>query len=328
MYKLRIALNISKLSIVFKAIGSLIWWVVFGIRPYALMKLNYTHSNDLIRRLKSTGVEIVHGNQSFVDFANTFNKQIESEFIEKQKEEMTHNEKANNFSRDIAPSLSEDIKLKLIKFALSDESLGLVALYLGFVPKISSLKVMLNIPSKKSKRGSQLWHRDGMVHKGMNVFIALTEISPDLGMYSAIPFSQFKRSEVIIPSDNGTGWDQDRITESEMRRYVLDENVDHFIGKPGAYALVDNGWIYHEGGYLNKGHRLMIEISYQAITRNKNAIEKPVCELWQMDFSSIVEKLKLNSVQKYALAGLRPVGFIGHWLYKIDRFLVFEKKSI
>ena len=316
---------VANFVLIARFVNNVLWWLTFGAVPYVLNKMYKRVVSPDVGKLKQQGVIIKTNDIKYTEFANQLIANIESDFIDKQLIEMARDQSASGFVKDIGPALSKHLKTQIIEFALSDRSLGAVSSYLNFLPRLSSIKVMLNGPSSNAKRGSQLWHRDGMVHKGMNVFIAASHIGPEAGMYSAIPFSCVKREEVILSEYGKSGWDQDRISEDEMKSIVAEDDVINFIGEAGAYAMVDNGWIYHKGGFLESGYRLMIEISFQSSARNIKALEEPVCSLWDLDYELTSKNLKLNWIQKYSLRGIKSQSVIGHLFYKIDRYLVNKR---
>ena len=297
----------------------LIWSASVGLWPSILNLLSWEKCGAPTR-LKSDGVVILHDCDNYAGIARYVSENLDYGFLQCNIEEMKRNTGVHNhFVRDLAPNLSESVKLKLIDFSLSTSNLGLAASYLGFLPKLASIKVLLNVPSPNRKRGSQLWHRDGMVHLGLNLFIAVTDINERNGEYSAVSFQHIKRHQVLIGPDKNVGWDQDRITEEQMDKYLGDAGYVSLVGGPGTAAIVDNGWIYHKGGYLEEGHRIMLEVSYQSTSRHKDAGVGSICSVWGLDEEKVGRDLGLNYFNTYSLRGGRPVNLISHFLYKLYR---------
>jgi hypothetical protein len=81
-------------------------------------------------------------------------------------------------------------------------------------------------------------------HKGINIFMALTEVNENKGMYSAIGLNVIPRNcEIDVYGNNPDVhvYDRDRVADSLMMTHTSEKNVQNLKGPPGTTALVDSG---------------------------------------------------------------------------------------
>ncbi len=143
--------------------------------------------------LKRRGIKILAQNS---DFSDWLRGQISDSLLSEERARMEKSENEYDFTTDLTPKLSKSARLNLVKFALSDSNIETAANYLGFIPRLATIFVMYNIPKGKPK-GSMKWHRDTMVHKGINIFTCVTNVDPQNGIYSAVPLSSIPSNQVI-----------------------------------------------------------------------------------------------------------------------------------
>ena len=109
-----------------------LWTSTYGLRPWLLNKTLKSKCH-LVDHLKKSGINIIHDDGDSIKFADELNKKIPSDFIDSQIREMKESESINGFVKDVAPDLSKETKLQIIRYAVDQKRLGTVSSYLGFV---------------------------------------------------------------------------------------------------------------------------------------------------------------------------------------------------
>ena len=296
------------ISLIANCLLNICWRLTYGFRATLWYVFFIKGTRNHI--LKKSGLQIIHEDDHFTNFATWLadhipDKLIELE-IEKMEKEPVSNSNSNWFSTDIIKLLDEETKLEILRFALNDRNINMVCSYLKFVPKLTTISVLLNKSSKENPLGSQRWHRDWFNHKGLNIFTALTDINEVRGMYSAIGLDIIPRFSEICASNqqsNLNAYDRDRISDNQMKEYINNDNIQNLKGPPGTTALVDSGWVYHKGGFLKEGYRIMIEISYQSEQKPPASVVESVVDTLDLHNSNelcfiLNTRLKRYMVQK------------------------------
>jgi hypothetical protein len=312
----------------------ILWRMTYGLKPSLLYIFHILGlpSKDLMGtsfKLKG-GLKIVHSDSIFTDFAQWLAIHIPEELIVSEIIAMDKN-RPSSFSTTIEKKLDQDTRLELLKYALSDRNINIACGYLKFVPRLASIKVMLNRPTSEAAIGSQRWHRDWFVHRGINIFTAITDIHETKGMYSAIGLNEIdRRCEIPIHGNNPLVgvYDRDRVGDDQMRLFIDEAAVQHLKGPPGTTALVDSGWVYHKGGHLKEGYRLMIEISYQSENKPRNSRAENILESLNLVGHEQLDSLLDTRVRRYMTdsdKNKHTAGWVFHWLAR--RFTYFKVKN-
>lgn len=260
------------------ALGDLIWTLTYGAKSYLLYLLK--SGAPAQRDLRKSGLQVFHGDPFFEEFAKWLHSQIPVELLERETAKLEDSTALNGFVSDIIGQLDMETKLAILKFALSKRNIDLVCGYFGFVPRLASAKLLLNIPKAEMPVGSQRWHRDWYVHKGLNIFTCLTDVDEDSGIYSAIGenwISRYAEIPVLNLDESAEPWDRDRVSDEQMLKFVPADAIERLTGPPGTTVAVASGIVYHKGGHCRKRHRLMLELSYQSeekpgVARNENIL--------------------------------------------------------
>ena len=171
-------------------VNELLWRGTYGLNPTILF-VRYLISNRIktvsTERLKVFGgLKIIHDDVELSNFAQWLHTEIPQDLIAAELSTMDVTEGVNGYTKSIEMKLSKSARLELLRFALSDRNIITVSSYLKFIPRLASIKLMLNKATSNPPLGAQQWHRDWFVHKGMNIFIAVTDVDESSGMYSAI----------------------------------------------------------------------------------------------------------------------------------------------
>ncbi len=247
------------------------------------------------------GIVIYQGD---VNFANKVRDWIPEDLLRQEREKMLASDDPLNFVIDLGQKLSEEAKIELIKWAVDPSRVFKAAHYLGFMPRLATIYVLYNIPKRGAPRGSMKWHRDTMVHKGVNVFMAITPVDELSGMYSAVGLDVIPESRVIEQPKSQIdlslpAWDRYRIDDNTMATYASDAEILHLKGPTGTTALVASGDVYHKGGYCIAKERIMLEVSYQSDCLQGN--HSGVIKHWGLTETGVLAELMKDPINRFIL---------------------------
>ena len=96
--------------------------------------------------------------------------------------------------------MPNQVKKKVIDFALSEKNLLTATKYLKVLPIINKIIVYLNIPRTGAEKGAQLWHKDDFGYKSLDLFLGISDIDLD---HCQIKVVQGKgKKDRIVPFPN------------------------------------------------------------------------------------------------------------------------------
>lgn len=150
----------------------------------------------------------------------------------------------------------------LLKVALDEKLLEIVASYLGFWPSLYSIAAWLNFPVDVPASKSQLWHRDPEDLQTVKVFIYLVDVDEHCGPFSYIPRTHPFGADAIKAGRFG---DQRRIADESMRDVFPPTRWRVCTGPANTMILADTLG-YHRGGKPTAGHRVLITFTYTSGT--------------------------------------------------------------
>lgn len=158
-----------------------------------------------------------------------------------------------------------DANSLLLKLALDQKLLEIVANYLGMLPSLYSVAAWLNIPSGTAPKESQLWHRDPEDLKIIKAFIYLVDVDSDRGPFCYIPGTQpFGKLAGVVPAHT----DGIRISDDEMAAAIPRQDWKVCTGTAGTMIMADTIG-FHRGGHAHNGRRILITFTYTSGTPNK-----------------------------------------------------------
>lgn len=306
-----------------------VWRLTFGLRPTLLYLMHVRKvTNDKLRR---DGLEIVNKNENFIQFSNELSGRISEELVVSEIERLKSDTSLTKFTTDLTKVLDKDTRMRLLEFALRTDNVETVSGYLKFVPKLESIQVMLNIPTGKPPVGSQRWHRDWFVFKGMNLFMALTEVDHVTGRYSAIGLTAIpRRAEIPVrQSDQALHpYDRDRVSDALMSDFVCSDSIELLEGAAGTTAFVDSGWVYHKGGHVTERHRIMLQIAYRAPERPWAAAPVNILADLGLADDALVDSILQNKVSRYMVSNYNFWPVFGAVFHKLARLLTYYSAKL
>lgn len=294
------------LRFIFIPIFDFIWKFIINFQGkilyylYNLKKRNYhnLHKNDKL---------LVKNNSNFISIAQDIDNAIDDNLIAELKNELLNkietDPKKNQFGNykiSLYDRFNDDLKDKIINFALSEENIATAANYLKVLPIIGKITVYLNIPSEKQK-GSMFWHKDDFGYKSLDIFMTIRDLDAENGpLYFVKPKHPlgvfFKVKDVIKNAKPG---ERNKIKIENFRKYYTDDQTSSLEGKPGDSVFIDSFSVYHRGGYCNSKNRIMFRISYQ--TPEASRVQSINHKYGNYFHNKIKEKEVKNIFNKYIL---------------------------
>lgn len=172
----------------------------------------------------------------------------------------------NAYVDDLFEDMNNELKEKIIKFALSHEIYHSATKYFGVLPVIAKINIVHNIVNKsKEARASMLWHKDDFGYKSLDLFLAISDINKDNGPFEFVKKKNHLGIFYKIKSnlENQEPGQRNKLTDENFANYFKDNDLDKFIGESGNGILIDSFTSYHRGGNCRLNNRLVLRISYQ-----------------------------------------------------------------
>lgn len=150
----------------------------------------------------------------------------------------------------------------LLKVALDQRLLEIVASYFGLWPTLHAVASWLNYPTDEPPAVSQLWHRDPEDLQIVKVFIYLSDVGEESG-----PFS-------YIPRTHSFGAEVERARQCEASKRLSNEEMGRVFG-PSTWKvctgsadtmIVADTIGYHRGGKPTSGVRILVTFTYTSAT--------------------------------------------------------------
>ena len=248
------------------------------------------------------GIVIADGDYTL---ASQLRSWIPESLLLQERNRMIASQNPLDYVVDLAPKLPRDVKISLLKWALESQHVNQAASYLGFMPRLATIYVLYHIPKADFSYGAMNWHRDTMVHKGLNMFMAISDVTDFSGVYSAVPLDVIPKSCVIEKKARNIDlsspmWNRYRLTDLELSDYVHNSKVITLKGPPGTTAWVASGDVYHKGGHCLKNERIMLEISYQSDCFQGGCSDNIISN-WGLDDDPDVLSVLNDPLNKYLL---------------------------
>ncbi|MEX2298755.1 MAG: hypothetical protein WD715_15180 [Dongiaceae bacterium] len=178
--------------------------------------------------------------------------------------------------------------LDIMRLALARPILDAVSRYLGAVPILSDVSVMVSLPNL-SEIGSQLYHLDFADDRQVKLFVCVDDVTDDHGPFTFLPGDE---SERVV---EGLNYDRGRLTIEEVDRFLGPGREVRLTGQPGQGMLVDTSCCLHYGSRQNSKTRIMLLIQYTDIY----APELSPAD-WPVD--TLVRALDLDEIQRLAIS--------------------------
>jgi hypothetical protein len=175
----------------------------------------------------------------------------------------------------------------LMRLALARPILDAVSRYLGSVPILSNVSVMVSLPND-SETGSQLYHLDFGDDQQIKMFVCLDEVDDEHGPFTFLPVPETNR---VI---EGLGYDRGRLTIQQITEFLGPGKEIQVKGSPGTGLLVDTSRCLHYGSLRNSKTRIMLQVQYADYYA-------PELRPAQWPTEMLTDKLQLDEIQRMAI---------------------------
>jgi hypothetical protein len=196
----------------------------------------------------------------------------------------------------------------IVDFALSDPILNMATEYLGEVPVLRRVAMLLSTNRSEALIRSQLFHYDGEDIRQLKFFINLMDVSEADGPFTFLPAHKTKKvidsylkKHKHIPASN-------RFPDEEIFSRCAESDVNQVTGPAGKAAAVDTSRCLHFGSRVTPGRaRLILFLQYVSY---HNLAE---CKLNTLDSARFPQ----NSIQRLATTPRIQHG-MGHFYKRPD----------
>jgi hypothetical protein len=150
----------------------------------------------------------------------------------------------------------------LLKAALDQKLLEIVAAYLGLWPSLHSIGGWLNYPTTAPAPSSQLWHHDPEDLKIIKVFIYLADVNEENGPFTYIPGTHPFGANVAEAEKYGK---QERLVDDQIGG-VFSPHLWRVCTGPANTMILADTLGYHRGGKPSAGTRILVTFTYTSGT--------------------------------------------------------------
>jgi hypothetical protein len=145
----------------------------------------------------------------------------------------------------------------LLEIALSDTIVEIISGYVGYVPRLGTINLLVSIPGKIVK-GSQWLHIDAGDPDNIKCFINITDIDDSNGPLNVLPKTLSTKFRNASGRAGGFGKFPDSIVDALLNDSDFIKNT----GVAGSGIFADTSKCCHFGGRVEKGMRAMLVIHY------------------------------------------------------------------
>lgn len=235
------------------------------------------------------------------------------------------------FQINMFPFINDNLKMEIIKFALSKNIIDRVSNYFGLIPVLGKIGLNLNIPVKNSsERGSMLWHKDDFGYKTIDIFMPIKEITLENGPFHYVnkinKLGVFHKYTNI--KKNSLRGERNKISIDDFQEKLTNDYTSVFTGKPGDAIFIDSFSCYHRGGFCKSEERILLRISYHSPDSVDMVEKKNLNGQFRLCDSILEDDQNLKELDKHILF-YRPKVFhslkIPQKLMNIYKFLHYKE---
>ncbi|URK16783.1 class I SAM-dependent methyltransferase [Thalassospira sp. GO-4] len=154
---------------------------------------------------------------------------------------------------------------ELLEFVLSEEVLSIASNYMGFVPVLSSCKLLISGPDpegSKELKSSQLLHCDtaDTPFNHLKLIVHINDIGLDNGPFSFLDArSSSQLSQAIDYAEKGVDY---RVPDELAYRHIDSENLLKSVGPSSHTMFIDTSRCFHQGSRNIKNPRILLMVQF------------------------------------------------------------------
>jgi hypothetical protein len=157
---------------------------------------------------------------------------------------MARETKGGFLVQEFLPPEAKQLDSPYMRFALSEEVLGPVSAYLGFLPVLAHFDVWYSAHGPEAPKSSQRWHLDRADTTQVKVWIHCSDVGPDSGPLTVVDAAT---SDVLVDRigyDFGKGH---RVPDDELEDLAGTPAMTALEGPAGTVHFVDTSRCFHMG---------------------------------------------------------------------------------
>ena len=188
---------------------------------------------------------------------------------------------------------------ELMNFILSEQILGKVIKYYGFVPQLSSMGIFMSPVNNDGAPPikSQKYHLDGE-NQHLKCYVYLTDVKEDSGAFTFIPKDKTKELQSI----NGGKFSSIGVEKVDLLNQYDKEYSIKITGSPGNGGFIDTSSCLHYGSRCTKSSRLVFMFHFAVFANYKEYDKNPLRDLRLEHYPSIAKNFAKNELQKLVLS--------------------------
>lgn len=197
-----------------------------------------------------------------------------------------------------------DENLAIIKFALSDEMLSIVADKMGFIPNLSHIALFYSgfgksfDPARDEPQGTQKFHIDNQDISHVKYFLYLDDVTEKDGPLTILPSKKTRWLKRITNRILST---RPFKRDSDFKKYISDSDLIPLKGTKGDSFFISTSEVYHYGSrYSQGGRRFVLVIHYVAAAEYSKGRSNDYQDLNLATSHEIRELLDLTPTQAIA----------------------------
>jgi hypothetical protein len=152
----------------------------------------------------------------------------------------------------------------MVQFALDDKVLAIVSDYLGIVPILAGIRLMLSDYADQAPSASRLFHCDYEDWRQVKVFVAASNVQPENGPLTALTADASRRVKSKL--NYRYGGKSFRVPDQRVFPLVTDDEVRVFTGDEGFVTFLDTSTCLHFGSRVHKDADTRLLVQFQYLT--------------------------------------------------------------
>jgi len=153
----------------------------------------------------------------------------------------------------------------LVDFALSESMIDAVSSYLGYLPRLGTINLLVSSPGKIVK-GSQWLHTDAGDPDNVKCFVNITDVAANNGPLNVLPRNESLKFRRKVWNISGTG----KYADANYQRHIDSDAFIRNVGPSGSGMLADTSKCFHFGGRVETGMRGMLVVHYSRFSFGRN----------------------------------------------------------
>jgi hypothetical protein len=146
---------------------------------------------------------------------------------------------------------------ELVDFALSQPLVSAVSSYLGYLPRLGTIDLLVSTPGPVIK-GSQWLHTDAGDPDNVKCFINITNVATNNGPLHVLPKRESMKFRRKVWNVSGSG----KYADAKYEQHINPNDFVLNTGAPGSGVIADTSKCFHYGGRVETGQRAMLVVHF------------------------------------------------------------------